>query len=140
MMRSAVVALFAGILALAMPAGAFAQEGIAIVVAPEMSAGVCRAGNPEAGFACAREKCAAEPGVEAGDCLRVRWCYPAGWAADIFMQHKEGLHWHDYLCGWSGAKQLRAAVKAACDNEYLRECSVVQAWDADGKTVDLSTE
>lgn len=106
-------------------------------MAPEMSAGMCRAGNPDAGFACAREKCASQDGVQSSDCLRVRWCYPAGWSADLFMQHKEGLHWHDYLCGWGSEKALIAAARAKCDNDYLRECSVVEAWDPQGKSIGI---
>jgi hypothetical protein len=49
----------------------------------------------------------------AQDCLRVKWCYPAGWSADLFVQHKEGIHWHEYLCGWDSKEALMAAVAVA---------------------------
>lgn len=111
-----------------------AQEtiGIAFVQAPEQSAGTCVGGNLDKAFTCAREQCAKQEGVEPGDCLRVKWCYPAGWAADLFVQHKEGIHWHDYLCGWNSREDLLAAIRVRCEGssrEWLLECTVVKAWD-----------
>lgn len=113
--------------------------GIAFVEAAEQSSGVCVAGNADQGFECARKQCM-ETGASAGDCLRVKWCYPAGWSADIFMQHKEGPHWHTYLCGWQSQEDLDAAVKITCEGssaEYLIECSAVRKWDSSGKQIDL---
>jgi len=44
-------------------------KGIAYVEAPERAAGVCVAGSPDKGFACARERCA-ESGIPGNECLR----------------------------------------------------------------------
>lgn len=109
-------------------------QGIAFAEAPEQSSGVCVGDNPDQALACARKKCA-DDGAEPGDCLRVRWCYPAGWSADIFLQHKEGPHWHEYLCGWDSREAVLRAIEVACDRvrrDYLIECSAVRFWSPDG--------
>ncbi len=120
------------------PAPAVAQDGptgIAFAEAPEQSSGVCTGGNPEKTLACAREKCVAG-GAEARDCARVAWCFPAGWSADVFPQHKEGPHWHEYLCGWDSKESVMKAAAVKCDRslrDYLIECTTVRFWDPDGK-------
>ena len=56
------------------------------------------------------------------------------------MQHKEGPHWHTYLCGWQSEADLDAAIKIACEGssaQYLIECSPVSKWDSSGKQIDL---
>ncbi len=119
---------------------AVAQDGpvgIAFVEAPEQSHGMCVADNADRAFDCARQKCA-ENAIDISDCLRVAWCYPAGWSADIFMQHREGPHWHQYTCGWQSRSDAEAAAKIACEGsmaEFLIECAVVQIWDRDGVRV-----
>lgn len=108
--------------------------GIAFAEAPEMGSGVCVAGNPDAGFACAREKCM-QGGAEARDCLRVAWCYPAGWSVDVFMQHREGPHWHEYSCGWASREAAEKAVQIKCGppaTEQLIECAAMRFWDPQG--------
>ena len=105
--------------------------GIAFVEAPEQSSGTCRASTPQKAFACAIKKCTANSTL-AEDCLKVKWCFPAGWSADIFMQHKEGPHWHQYLCGWSTREDLDAAANILCNGsskKWLQECDIVQIWD-----------
>lgn len=121
-----------------------AQEGpvgIAIVEAPERSSGICVADNLDTAMACARRECAEEAdGVRPGDCLRVRWCYPAGWSADIFVQSKSGFHGHDYLCGWPSRDLLMKAVALKCDKDqrdYLLECQAVRIWDSEGNPAPL---
>ena len=115
--------------------------GIAIVEAPEQSSGVCVAGNLDEGMECARRECAeGADGVLPGDCLRVRWCYPAGWSADIFVQNRDGFHGHDYLCGWPSQALLMEAVALRCDKDqrdYLLECQAVRIWNNEGKPVPL---
>ncbi|WP_422369734.1 hypothetical protein [Hoeflea sp.] len=109
--------------------------GIAFAQAPEQSTGVCTGQNTDKTLACAREKCA-EGGAMAQDCLRVKWCYPAGWSADLFVQHKAGVHWHEYLCGWDSKESVMAAVAVACDlklREMITDCKAVRFWDAQGK-------
>lgn len=124
-------------------AGAAAQEGpvgIAIAAAPEMGSGVCFADNLDRAFACAKEECAAAVSGGAQDCYRVRWCYPAGWSADLFVQNQEGFHSHDYMCGWNDREALEAAIAIKCDKErypYLMECDAVQMWDNFGEDVAL---
>jgi hypothetical protein len=131
--------MFAAVSMLVMNAGLAASQddarGIAFAQAPEQSTGVCIGGNPEKTLACARQKCV-DGGAAAADCVRVAWCFPMGWSADIFIQHKEGIHWHEYLCGWDSKESVTAAAKVKCDTtlrDYIIECSVVRFWDRDGK-------
>lgn len=112
--------------------------GVAFVEAPEQGSGMCFSQNADRGFECARQRCM-ESGAEARDCLRVKWCFPAGWSADVFVQHKEGPHWHVYLCGWQAEADLDAAAKIVCEGsaaQYLIECAPVGKWDASGVRVD----
>ncbi|MEM9277907.1 MAG: hypothetical protein AAGA76_04990 [Pseudomonadota bacterium] len=114
--------------------------GVAFVQAPEVSTGHCFAENPIKAFACARSSCAIE-GIAESECLRVKWCYPAGWSADIFLQHKEGVHWHQFLCGWSSREDLQAAAKLMCEGsqkEWLIECAMVGLWNPEGKEQSLN--
>jgi hypothetical protein len=116
------------------PAVAEGPIGIAFVEAPEQGGGVCLSDNADKGFECARKQCM-ESGALAADCLRVKWCYPAGWSADIFKQHREGPHWHHLLCGWDSEADLDAAIEIACKGssaEYLIECAPVAKWSPDG--------
>ncbi|MBO6901949.1 MAG: hypothetical protein JJ864_11445 [Rhizobiaceae bacterium] len=140
MLRHTVLILvFASFAALAARAQEAGPIGIAIAEAPEMGGGVCFADNLDKAFACAREQCASEAGADAG-CYRVRWCYPAGWSADLFVQNQDGFHFHDYLCGWTDREALEAAIALKCDRErypYLMECMAVRMWDKDGNTVEL---
>lgn len=121
---------------------AVAQDGpvgIAIVEAPEQGGGVCFADNLDKGFECARDQCASEAGQSA-DCYRVRWCYPAGWSADVFIQNQEGFHFHDYLCGWQSREDLEAAIAVKCDRttkDWLLECATVRMWDNQGEEIAL---
>ena len=88
--------------------------GIAFAEVPEQSSGVCPGQSTDKAHACARPKCV-EGGASVEDCLRVKWCYPAGWSADLFVQHKQRLHWHEYLCGWDSKEAVLAAIEVACD-------------------------
>ncbi|MEO0328562.1 MAG: hypothetical protein AAF217_08185 [Pseudomonadota bacterium] len=117
-------------------------KGVAFVLAPEQSSGICFSDNADKGFACAREKCT-ENGTPVTQCLRVKWCYPAGWSADIFMQHRDGIHWHEYLCGWQTRSDLEAAVKLKCGgnlSNQLIECGLVGLWSPKGREIALETE
>lgn len=136
--KPAIVFLTSLFLALHVPAAPAGADngtgGIAFVQAPEQSSGACAAGNPDKGFACARQKCA-EGGAAAGDCLRVAWCYPAGWSVDVFMQHREGPHWHDYSCGWVSRQAALKAAEVKCDPAFadtLIECAPVMLWSPEG--------
>ena len=146
MMRLKTAVIAAGtlcLLALHAASPAIAQEGpigIAFAEAPEQSSGVCTGQSTDKTLACAREKCVAG-GAMAEDCLRVKWCYPAGWSADLFVQHQEGIHWHQYLCGWDSREALMAAVAVACDKSlrpYIIECSAVRFWDNNGRELEAN--
>jgi hypothetical protein len=126
-------------LLLAMPTTmATAQDGlrgIAFVEAVEQSSGMCFADNLDKAFACAKEKCSERASPK--DCLRVKWCYPALWSADLFVQHKDGPHWHELLCGWNTREDLQSAIDIACKGsrrDQLIECDAVQIWDGKGTT------
>ncbi|WP_108883121.1 hypothetical protein [Anderseniella sp. Alg231-50] len=110
------------------------QLGVAFVEAPELSYGVCFAAGPEKGFACARKKCITNGG-ETESCQAVKWCHPAGWSVDLFVQHAEGLHWHEYLCGWPSKADAVAAAGLRCTGSgrgKLLQCEVVGVWTPDG--------
>jgi hypothetical protein len=120
----------------AVPANAQDEpRGIAFVQAPEQGGGVCTGATPEEGFACAVEQCMAD-GARNEDCIRTNWCQPAGWSVDIFVQHSEGPHWHEVICGMPSEAIAKAAAAHVCDTSergYLIECSVVQVYDPEGK-------
>lgn len=125
------------------PSQPLAQEGpkgVAFVEAPEQGSGMCFSDNADKGFACAKDKCM-KSGALSQDCLRVKWCYPAGWSADIFQQHQDGPHWHKYLCGWNSRADLEAAIKLSCEGSaksYLIECAAVGMWSPEGKEIKLA--
>ena len=118
--------------------GAPAQDGrhgIAFVQAVEQGSGVCTGKDAASAFACAKEKCTAE-GAAGEDCTEQAWCNPAFWSVDIFLQHQEGPHWHEYYCGWNSKELAQAAVKTVCDKTlrpYLIECAAAMIYDEDGK-------
>ncbi|MBL0374812.1 hypothetical protein JJB09_22625 [Rhizobium sp. KVB221] len=109
-------------------------EGIAIVQAPEQSFGICKGPTAKEAFACARKQCV-KGGAAPDDCLEMAYC-AYGWTVDVFMQSKEGNHWHEYHCGWKTHKEAEAAGKLACNKQRmleLMECSVVQIYDPTAK-------
>ncbi len=115
-------------------------SGIAFVEAPERSSGRCTGSNAGDAIACAREKCVAG-GAAAEDCKVIQYCYPSLWAADLLQQHKEGLHWHRYLCGWQSEGDLDSAIETACDGsvaDYLAVCEVVAKWSPDGTRIAIA--
>ena len=110
--------------------------GIAYVEAPEQSSGVCVAGNTDKAFSCAKARCA-EGGTLARDCLRIAWCFPAGWSTDVFLQNQDGFHWHEFSCGWDSKEMALRAAQLRCDrglSPQLLECMTVAVYDPDGKT------
>lgn len=108
--------------------------GIAFVQAPEMGGGVCTGSTMEEAFKCAVAECM-ESGARDEDCLRTNWCQPAGWSVDVFVQHQEGIHWHEVVCGLPTEAVAKATAVHICDRterDYLIECSPVQIYDPDG--------
>jgi hypothetical protein len=136
--RQSLAALLFCLVATAAPLSAALAEGplgIAFVEAPERSFGHCTSSSLDQAFTCARARCAVD-GVKASDCMRRAWCYPAGWTADVFLQHREGPHWHEYSCGWDSRESAVKAVAIRCDKAarpYLIECAVVRFFDPQGK-------
>lgn len=116
---------------------AFADErkGIAFVQAVEQGGGVCMADTPERGFTCAVKECTTG-GAAHEDCLPMAWCKPAGWSVDVFLQHNEGVHWHEVSCGWAEKSLALRAASVICDQtvrQFIVACMVVQIYDPEGK-------
>jgi len=135
------VAIFATALLAALTTNLPAEErkGIAFVHTPEQSGGVCVANTAEDGFACATKKCV-DGGASGKDCIKTNWCQPAGWSVDVFLQHNEGVHWHEISCGWATKSAALAAAKILCDpkeRQYVVDCLVTALYDPSGKTVEL---
>lgn len=108
--------------------------GIAFVQAPEQGGGVATGAAMEKAFAKATAQCMESGAVEA-DCLKTNWCFPAGWSVDIFVQHREGPHWHEVLCGLPSRAAAEATAVHVCDRsarDYLIECAAVQYYDPQG--------
>ena len=137
--RFAFAAALAGVLA----APAAAQDdletpafaGLAVSQAPEAGLGVCFGVDAAGTMECAQHECMELSGLGPQDCAVNLWCYPHGWAADIFMQHAEGPHWHKFLCDQPSREKLEAAIALECNEDYLIECSAVRIWDHEGKEV-----
>jgi hypothetical protein len=118
-------------------ASAGAQEGapgIAFVQAPEMSQGMAMGATPAEGFAAATAQCV-EGGALPEDCIATNWCQPAGWSVDLFVQHVEGLHWHEVVCGLPEEGVALSVAAALCDlgdRPWLAACDLVQVYDPGG--------
>jgi hypothetical protein len=127
------VALGVGVMA----QGAAAQDwagAIAFAQAAEQSGGVATADTVEEAIAAALAECVAG-GARDEDCYISAACEPAGWSVDIFLQHQEGPHWHEMICGIAEEATIKAMAAAVCDREarpYLIECAVVQVRDPGG--------
>lgn len=109
--------------------------GIAFVQAPEQGGGVAIASTPEVAFANATAQCM-QSGAREEDCIKTNWCLPAGWSVDVFIQHQEGPHWHEVVCGLPTKSAAMAAVLHMCDpsqRDYLLGCFAVQLYDTAGK-------
>ncbi|MBP1850568.1 hypothetical protein [Rhizobium halophytocola] len=118
-----------------------AQEGsgIAYVQAPEMSSDLCRGDTAAEAFACAETQCI-EGGGTAQDCLEIAYCNPARFSVDVFVQHREGPHWHEFFCGLDNAQTAMAVADTICDRTRrpdLIECAPVVLYDPSGKTLDM---
>ena len=120
-----------------MGSAALAQDGpagIAFVQAPEQGDGVCTGTTMDEAFSCAVAQCV-ESGAADGDCLRTNWCQPAGWSVDVFVQHREGPHWHEVVCGLPTENIAKSVGEEICDRterDDLIECSPVQPYDPEG--------
>jgi hypothetical protein len=110
-----------------------AWNGIAFSQAPEAGLGVCFDTDAAAALSCAQAACMAESGLGVEDCGQDFWCKPHGFAADIFVQHTEGPHWHAFVCGAADRQELDALVAVRCDADYYIECEAVRVWSDEGE-------
>jgi hypothetical protein len=131
MAGAAVLALVAGV--------ALAEEqrvgAIAFAQAVEQGGGVGTGATAEAAIAAARAACVAG-GARAEDCLITAACEPAQWSVDIFVQHQEGPHWHEMLCGIADEAMITGVVEAVCDRAarpWIMECALVEVRDPSGR-------
>lgn len=108
-------------------------KGLAVAQAPEAGLGICFDENPTKAMKCAQQACMEQSGLGPQDCQVNLWCYPHAFAADLFMQHSEGPHWHEYICGAQDMAELDAMIRVKCDRDYLIECSPVTIWNRDGE-------
>ena len=134
MIRLHHIALLAACIAAPQAAAQDGPAGIAFVQAPEQGGGVCTGATMDEAFSCAVALCM-ETGAADEDCLRTNWCQPAGWSVDVFVQHREGPHWHEVACGLANRAIAEAVGEAICDREardYLIECATVQVYDPEG--------
>jgi hypothetical protein len=110
-------------------------KGMAVSQAPEAGLGICIGPDAAATMQCAQEACMTESSLGELDCAVNLWCYPHAFVADIFMQHREGIHWHEILCGQNDREILDRLIATTCDRDYLIECGAVRIWDHDGNEV-----
>ena len=135
--------LLAAALAALLPTASFANDGpsgIAFAYAPEQGSGMCTGGNPTTALDCARQKCVADTGALPQDCARVAWCFPAGWSVVVGVQHREGIHWSEFSCGWPSREAALAAGEVLCDlnfRDYIQQCAVGGLWDENGEPVSM---
>lgn len=109
--------------------------GVAFIQAPEQYSGVFTAPDLREATVRGTAECLAA-GAMAEDCAVQSWCHPAGWSIDIFAQHQEGLHWHEFHCGLPDEATAMAVGETLCDRTnrpYLTECLVVQLYDPEGQ-------
>jgi hypothetical protein len=135
-----IAALFAALISAAPTLAQDDRGGIAFAYAAEQGSGHCVAGTPEKAMACARQKCVESGNALPQDCARVAWCFPAGWSVSIGVQHKEGIHWAEFSCGWPNREAAIAAGKVRCDHQdkaMIQNCHVGVVYDPTGKEIVL---
>lgn len=120
----------------ALPATA-SDLGVGFVVSPEQAYAHAFAPNPDDAFSMARSECRDQGGEE---CLRVAWCYPAGWSGWLGVMLTE-FHYSHPMCGAQSRDGLIAMMRAFCETgDYIQECYVGVIYDPDGneETPDLT--
>lgn len=113
---------------------AFGQS-FAYVQAPEVSGGIAVAPDITTAIGSAMSECIAGGG-DARACKVTTACDPMGWAIDLFVQHREGNHWHEVHCGLPDRPTAEAVATALCDparRPWLIECAVVGLWARTGQ-------
>ena len=124
----AVLALVAGT-----AGGALAQDaqGMAIAQAPDDNFQACHGPSADATLNCARSKCRENGGGD--NCLRVRWCYPAGYSGAMSYLEDRALTRIAFLCGAPTEAALLGMLSAQCaTNAAASECRLMVMWSPDG--------
>lgn len=133
MFGAAALMLAAGAACAQASGGLQGPVAFAAAQAAEAGTGVCFGAGATETMQCAVDKCVAQSGLMAEDCGVQAFCSSAQWSADLFMMHEQGIHWHDYLCGWGSEPQLHSAIQAKCSGQGLVECSAVTVWNPAGE-------
>ncbi|MEO1103496.1 MAG: hypothetical protein AAFW98_07160 [Pseudomonadota bacterium] len=134
-MRRILTTVFMSVLVLAfagaiVPAVAQSLQGMAIAHAPEGGFHGCHDGRPETALNCARQKCR-EGGGEG--CLRVRWCYPAGFSGAMSYLANREITQETFLCGAPSEAALLRMLAAHCAAvAEATECRLIAMWAPDG--------
>ncbi|SPJ23900.1 hypothetical protein [Palleronia abyssalis] len=114
--------------------GPASAQSIAFAQAVEQSWGIGTGATIEDATQAARSNCVAEGGFPE-DCIVTTACEIAGHSVDVFLQHREGPHWHETHCGLPDRATAEAVGETLCDGSlrpYLIECMVSQIWSPDG--------
>lgn len=121
----------AAALMLALTSGAAAQDqGIGIAQSPDETFQACHGANPQAALDCARDKCRKSGG---SNCMRVRWCYPAGYSGAMSYLADRAITHVALHCGAPGEAALLAALAARCQADAsATECRLMVLWTPDG--------
>lgn len=114
-------------------AGAAAQDGtqgMAIAMSPDENFQACHDDSADDALNCARSKCRSEGG---SNCLRVRWCYPAGYSGTMSYLEKRELTQLAFLCGAPTEAALMRMLAALCASDPdATECRLMVLWTPDG--------
>lgn len=112
---------------------AFGQS-FAYVQAPEVSGGIAVAPDITTAIDRAMSECIAGGG-DARACKVTAACDPVGWAIDLFVQHREGNHWHEVHCGLPDRATAQAVADTLCRSDlrpWVIDCALVGLWGRDG--------
>jgi len=119
-------------IALALPAAVAAQDaqGIAIAQSPQESFHACHGPVADDTLNCARRKCREAGGT---NCLRVRWCYPAGFSGAMSYLANREITEVTFVCGAPSEAALMRMLAALCASDSsATECRLFVLWTPDG--------
>ncbi|MEM9221813.1 MAG: hypothetical protein AAGB11_05355 [Pseudomonadota bacterium] len=105
-------------------------QGVAVAAHPEEGFQACHGSSADGTLNCARTKCQSEHGQ---GCLRVRWCYPAGYSGTMSYLANREVTQLSFLCGApSEAGLLRMLAGECAAIEEATECRLMVMWAPDG--------
>ncbi|MEM7695654.1 MAG: hypothetical protein AAF318_14465 [Pseudomonadota bacterium] len=128
---------FLCLLALLMVPPAHAQtKGIAIAEAADGGYYHCHGDSADGTLNCARRTCRAEGGE---NCLRVRWCYPAGHSGSMTYLVNREVTRTAFLCGAPSLAALQRMLAGQCAaDKAVTECRLMVHWGPDGSEASRS--